>query len=104
MLNPNSGVPSYLQTRALEDGARHAQRPERFIMLLAIDAADRRAVEAEALDLMFKYGGSYIETLRTVVTRYIKANNRKETSWIYTNSSTGRTLGSGGTGRQSAWR
>jgi len=43
-------------------------------MLLAIPVEDRRAVEGEALALMFRYGGSYTETLRGVVARYLVAN------------------------------
>jgi len=68
-------VPWYLMTRALEDGARNAHRPERFIMLLAIPVEDRREVEAEALARMFKYGGSYTDTLHNVVARHLQSSN-----------------------------
>jgi hypothetical protein len=61
----------YLMTRALEDGARNARSPERFIMLLAIPVEDRRSVEAEALAAMLEGGRRYTDTLYEVVVRYL---------------------------------
>jgi len=46
-------------------------------MLLAVSAAEREAVQAEALRLMFRHGGSYVETLRGVVHRHIHPDNDK---------------------------
>lgn len=70
-------VPAYLWTHRLEDDARREMHPERFIILLSVSAAEREAVQAEALGLMFRHGGSYVETLRGVVHRHIHPDNNK---------------------------
>ena len=94
----NKGVPPHLSTQVLEVGARASSSPECHIMLLAVEAQHRSAMEAKTWRRMREYGESYTDALRTVVTRHIKAKHRKETPWTSSTSSTGHTLGSGGTG------
>lgn len=94
-------IPRHLDTDTLRDGMRYSDHPERAVMFLAVAASDRRWVEATATYWMLRDGIGYTDALQAVVVRYLTAKHRKETSWTSTSSSTGRTLGTGGTGRRS---